>query len=69
MPIIPIVRNVLQAFRLKTVRDRLCVNAKLIGTHGRAVEWAHPRSTRTIYRGVTNRRPQIEQILLGRRAA
>ena len=51
------------------VRDRPYVNGELTGTHGWAIELAHPdpHVFQTEYKSV-NRRPQIEHIMWGRRA-
>ena len=50
-----------------TIRDK--PYGELIGTHGRAAEWTHPRPPCAPNWWVTNRRPQIEPIMWGCRAA
>ena len=47
----------------------MCVNRELIGTCGRAIKWDHPQPPCIPNPGVANRRPQIEYIMWGRRAA
>ena len=52
----------------KTVRDRSYVSMGRC-SNGRAIECAHPDPHVPPNRGVANRRPQIEHIVCGRRAA